>query len=203
MIHAAVADSYPLFVAGIVGTLTNAGIRATTVDLLDIRSLAARPHVFVIGHVQGKVEEMAILVGKASRIAPVLLVMECGGNGMARHPQWSVRGVLDRSAGPTALVAAVRTIAAGRRFSDAVPGPGAGELSRSDHQLGRLSPREQQVLGLIADGLTHGQIAYRLDISQHTVDTHIKRIKAKLGVGTKAGLTRAAIAGNGHNGPSR
>ena len=59
-----------------------------------------------------------------------------------------------------------------------------------------LSEREEQVLRQIAHGLTHGQIATRLGISPHTVDTYVKRIRAKLGVGNKAELTRVALLGH-------
>lgn len=61
----------------------------------------------------------------------------------------------------------------------------------------RLSEREQQVLRLIATGRTHGQISRMLGISPHTVDTHVKRMKAKLAVGTKAELTSAALLSAG------
>ncbi|MGW4796336.1 response regulator transcription factor [Nonomuraea sp. NPDC004297] len=57
----------------------------------------------------------------------------------------------------------------------------------------KLSNREAQILHLISQGLTHGQIARRLTISQHTVDTYVKRIRAKLGIGNKAELARAAV----------
>ncbi len=46
----------------------------------------------------------------------------------------------------------------------------------------RLSDREQEVLRLVADGLTKRQIAIRLELSQHTVDNYIRRIYAKLDV---------------------
>lgn len=59
-----------------------------------------------------------------------------------------------------------------------------------------LSGREMQVLQYIASGYTHSQAARRLGISQHTVDTYVKRIRAKLSVGNKAELTRAAITGS-------
>ena len=45
-----------------------------------------------------------------------------------------------------------------------------------------LSEREQEVLRLVADGLTKRQIALRLGLSQHTVDNYIRRIYAKLEV---------------------
>jgi DNA-binding NarL/FixJ family response regulator len=56
-----------------------------------------------------------------------------------------------------------------------------------------LSTRESQVLTHIAHGLTHGQIGTRLGISPHTVDTYVKRIRTKLGIGNKAELTRFAL----------
>lgn len=56
-----------------------------------------------------------------------------------------------------------------------------------------LSPRERAVLNQIAWGLTHDQIARRLGISKHTVDTYVKRVRAKLKLGNKAELTRAAL----------
>ncbi len=59
-----------------------------------------------------------------------------------------------------------------------------------------LSGREEQVLRRIAAGLTHDQVARRLGISRHTVDTYVKRIRAKLGVGNKAELTRVAVLRN-------
>ena len=58
-----------------------------------------------------------------------------------------------------------------------------------------LSEREEQVLRQISQGLTHHQIATRLGISRNTVDTYVKRIRAKLGAGNKAELTRAALLG--------
>jgi len=57
----------------------------------------------------------------------------------------------------------------------------------------QLSPREREVLLLTARGFTYGQIARGLGISPHTVDTYVRRIRTKLGVGNKAELTRAAL----------
>ncbi|KOU53780.1 hypothetical protein ADK54_03590 [Streptomyces sp. WM6378] len=61
-------------------------------------------------------------------------------------------------------------------------------------EAGALSVRERQVLRLLADGLTHDQAARRLGISRHTVDTYVKRIRAKLALGNKAELVKAAMA---------
>lgn len=64
-----------------------------------------------------------------------------------------------------------------------------------------LSSRERAVLTQIAWGLTHDQIARRLGISKHTVDTYVKRVRTKLKVGNKAELTRAAMRIVGFAGP--
>jgi RNA polymerase sigma factor (sigma-70 family) len=65
----------------------------------------------------------------------------------------------------------------------------------TESRMAGLSERERQVLGHIARGLTQGQVARRLGISEHTVDTYVKRIRAKLGAGNKAELTRLALLG--------
>ncbi len=56
-----------------------------------------------------------------------------------------------------------------------------------------LSPRERQVLALIAAGCTHLQTSRRLSISQSSVETYLQRIRFKLGTPTRADLIRAAI----------
>jgi DNA-binding CsgD family transcriptional regulator len=57
-----------------------------------------------------------------------------------------------------------------------------------------LSEREAEVCLLISLGLTHKQIARRLSISPHTVDTYVKRAKSKLDTANKADITRAIMA---------
>jgi DNA-binding CsgD family transcriptional regulator len=65
---------------------------------------------------------------------------------------------------------------------------GASELSPAEERFG-LSPRENSVLLVLAEGRTNREIAERLFISERTVAVHVRRILAKLGV---AGRTEAA-----------
>lgn len=58
----------------------------------------------------------------------------------------------------------------------------------------KLSPREREVLQLIAEGSSTVEIASRLEISQSTAKDHRKHIKEKLDIHNTAGLTRYAIA---------
>jgi DNA-binding CsgD family transcriptional regulator len=55
-----------------------------------------------------------------------------------------------------------------------------------------LSPRERELVGLVAEGLTDAQIALRLSISIRTVRSHLDRIRDKTGARRRADLTRLA-----------
>jgi DNA-binding NarL/FixJ family response regulator len=56
-----------------------------------------------------------------------------------------------------------------------------------------LTPRELEVLQLLAQGLTSAQIAEQLIISLLTVNTHVRSIYSKLGVTSRSAATRYAI----------
>lgn len=97
--------------------------------------------------------------------------------------------VVEKGQSVERIVAAVRSVVAmGEVWIPQQRPPEVGEVAEPT-----LSGREAQVLTHIAHGLTHGQIATRLGISPHTVDTYVKRIRTKLGVGNKAELTRLAL----------
>ena len=56
-----------------------------------------------------------------------------------------------------------------------------------------LSTREAEVITLIAEGYTNAQIADKLYISNHTVNTHRKNVMSKLGVKNTAGIVMYAV----------
>jgi DNA-binding CsgD family transcriptional regulator len=53
-----------------------------------------------------------------------------------------------------------------------------------------LSPRERQILGMVAQGLTNVEVSRRLDVTVHAVKFHLASIYHKLGVGNR---TEAAV----------
>jgi len=108
--------------------------------------------------------------------------------------------VLDRRTTAETLRTAVRGAASGRSSQCTVVTRSPSATEALDSERGILSKREHQVLWQIAEGRTQGQIARALGISQHTVDSYIRRIRAKLDLGNKAELTRAAMLG--HLGPA-
>jgi DNA-binding NarL/FixJ family response regulator len=87
------------------------------------------------------------------------------------------------------LLNAIRAVNEGRTYLPAaVAAALAAQLPRPD-----LSAREVQVLELIVRGLANKQIAYTLNIAEHTVKNHVKNILSKLGVQDRTQAATAAI----------
>ncbi|MEV6512367.1 helix-turn-helix transcriptional regulator [Streptomyces sp. NPDC051642] len=59
--------------------------------------------------------------------------------------------------------------------------------------LNLLSDRELEVLGHLAEGHTYTSIARRMNLSPHTVDTYLRRIRGKAGVSNRAHLMLLAL----------
>ena len=56
-----------------------------------------------------------------------------------------------------------------------------------------LTPRELEVLDLVAEGLSNKAIAARLDISEHTVKFHVSSLFGKLGAGNRTDAVRRGV----------
>lgn len=94
------------------------------------------------------------------------------------------RGLLFREADTSTLVSTLVAVARGLIVHDPVLGRTSTDrqhIERSPIDSVGLTPRERQVLDLIAEGLPNKVIASRLDISEHTVKFHINAILNKLG----------------------
>ena len=68
--------------------------------------------------------------------------------------------------------------------SQPIPGPNARRAKVVERPL--LSPRESEILALVAHGLSNKQIAAQLTLSEHTVHRHVANILVKLGVSSRA-----------------
>jgi DNA-binding NarL/FixJ family response regulator len=99
-------------------------------------------------------------------------------------------GFLLKRTRPEELIAAIHTIAAGdsllspsvtRRVIDRMAGDPPVTVS-SSKRLDALTPREREVLELVARGLSNGEIATSLFVEESTVKSHVKRILMKLGL---------------------
>jgi two-component system nitrate/nitrite response regulator NarL len=96
------------------------------------------------------------------------------------------RGVLARTASPRRLHAALRAVGEGLIVLDETP-RATPIASRHDHDdlTEPLTAREQQVIELLASGLTNKEIAQRLGITEHTIKFHVNAILGKLGAETR------------------
>ncbi|GAB2943589.1 response regulator transcription factor [Micromonospora polyrhachis] len=105
------------------------------------------------------------------------------------------RGCISRFAEQRDVREAMRVIAHGGFYiCPRMVGQFQVELAgHTEEEQSGLAPREIETLRWIASGLTHAQIATRMGLSQATVNTYAKRIRAKLNVSNKADLTRMAI----------
>jgi DNA-binding NarL/FixJ family response regulator len=97
-------------------------------------------------------------------------------------------GFLLKRTRPEELIAAIHTIAAGDSLlSPSVTSRVVARMaahpppdSSAEERLGQLTPREREVLALVARGLANAEIAAELVIEESTVKTHVRRILLKL-----------------------
>jgi DNA-binding NarL/FixJ family response regulator len=96
-----------------------------------------------------------------------------------------VRGVLPRDATPSQIVSAIEAAAAGLVVFPAEDLENILASPRQPRSTESLSPREIEVLGMLAEGASNKVIAYRLGISEHTVKFHVTSIMTKLNAGSR------------------
>ena len=101
-------------------------------------------------------------------------------------------GYLLKDAPPEDLAAAVRNAAAGQTVL--APAVAHRLMNRMRTPAAALSPREIEVLGLVADGLSNLEISKRLFLSQATVKSHLVHIYTKLGVDSRTAAVAAGKA---------
>lgn len=101
------------------------------------------------------------------------------------------RGYLFKDAAHLELIEAVRHAAEGREYLPAAVATGLKDQGKADHAV--LTPRETEVLRLMALGHTNREIAGQLSLSVRTVETHRSHIQQKLGLSSRPDLTRYAL----------
>jgi DNA-binding NarL/FixJ family response regulator len=174
----------PLVRSGLVGLLSQYPV----LDVLgasllgDAPGLVAQVHLRDAGP-QGADADLALDPGRPT------LVLVPDREGAARALRAGARGVLHREVEGGHLVAAVRAVAAGLvvHAPELMP---INEPPRARPIDDPLSPREHEVLQLVAEGLPNKLVADRLGISEHTAKFHVNAILDKLGV---TGRTEAVV----------
>ena len=139
-----------------------------------------------------------------ARQTPVLLLLEpATQNRVNRAMQLGIRGILPADVTPAQLVSALGAVAKGLVVLQ--PREPALALASSQARNGEpaelfepLTPREKEVLQMLASGLGNKQIAAHLKISEHTAKFHVASILGKLGASSRTeavslGLRRGLI----------
>lgn len=116
------------------------------------------------------------LVAEIRRVSPETRVLMLS---MYSEPEYAAEaiargacGLVAKSASAEALVDAIRRVAAGETLPS----------------LDRLSPREREILALVAAGRLNDEVARELGIQRKTVDGHCERLMQKLDIHTRAAL---------------
>ncbi|MCY1352352.1 Oxygen regulatory protein NreC [compost metagenome] len=99
-------------------------------------------------------------------------------------------GYVLKNAPSTELIAAIEAIVAGGSFYSPEI---ARKLATNTRDENELTPRELQVLSMIAKGLNNKEVARELDISVRTVETYRLSIRRKLNIDTPAALVKYAL----------
>jgi DNA-binding NarL/FixJ family response regulator len=103
-------------------------------------------------------------------------------------------GYILKNSSKEELIKAIHAVHEGNIFFSGEVGMALQEYQKSSKiDLPVLTPREKEVLQLIAEGYTNPQIAEKIFLSPFTVDSHRKNLLAKLGVKNTASLIRLAV----------
>jgi DNA-binding NarL/FixJ family response regulator len=203
VIRVLVVDDHPLFRAGLAGLLAT----VDDVEVVDAvgdgesgvrRATELAPDVVMMDlNMPGLpgLEAIRRLARLDPAPAVLVLTMVDDDDTVAAALEVGAKGYLLKGAVQEDVLAALRTVAAG----GAVFGAGAAQrvLSGGARYNAALTPREAEVLALIADGRSNAEIARELGLSVKTVQNHVSNVLAKLQVRDR---TQAALRVRGLGG---
>jgi two-component system, NarL family, invasion response regulator UvrY len=115
---------------------------------------------------------------------------------VARVLKVGAKGYVSKNAPPEQILEAVRRVAAGRPYieHEMAQELALGRLNASPQPLDTLSPRDVEILRLLAEGKSLHEIAGAIGVSYKTVANHCSQLKARLATPRTADLIRLAIA---------
>jgi len=202
VIELALVDEQTLFrdaVRALVEQEGDLGVVASAATLAEIEAVDAAPRVVVtdlvlpdassdhvVPRLRTRFPDAAIIV--LSAVAELPIVQRTIASGAS--------GYVSRTASSDELLAGIRAVACGRAYLQ--PAIGVAFASRSPADAppidgGGLTPRETEVLRLLALGHTNAEVAQLVGASLRTIETHRAHIHQKLGRHTRAELVRYSL----------
>ena len=167
--------------ASLLGTAKNVEVAGEAVNGEDAvrKALKLRPDIIIMDLVMPKKDGVAAteeILAAAPETKVLILTTFGTSDDIARALRVGAMGAIMKSATNRELLAAVQSVAQGRRFVSAeVEG-----ILANDPPIPELSQRQREILESIARGLTNKEIAAALDISLESVKSHVKVILEKL-----------------------
>jgi len=128
--------------------------------------------------------------GVARETPAILLLPDASSGAVSQALRLGVRGILAPSPEPQQLAAALEAVVRELVVLDSEAAspirPAASRTVPADELTEPLTPREREVLRLLASGLGNREIAAKLKISEHTAKFHVASILGKLGAASRA-----------------
>ncbi|MEM9434112.1 MAG: response regulator transcription factor [Pseudomonadota bacterium] len=199
MIRVLIVDDHPMVADGIeailetyedievVGTLANGQEAVTHYDSLN-------PHVILMDlnmPQMGGLSATEILLERHPESKILILSMHDAPEYVSTAMSHGAKGYVLKDVPTDEIYKAITTVIEGQTYLCT----GATASLSPEISGGReaLTAREQTILLQLAQGKSNKEVASTLNISVHTVETHRKNIKRKLGINSTAGLTRYAL----------
>ena len=202
-VRVVVGDDHPMFREGVVRALQSSGdidVVAEAEDGLAALELIRThtPQVALLDYRMPGMDgaEVAAVVRRDELATRVLLVSAHDESAIVfKALQDGAAGFLSKESSRSELVAAVLSCAKGRDVVSPHLAAGlAGEIRKSgEPDAPVLSPREREVLKMIASGLSIPAMAKELFLAPSTVKTHVQRLYEKLGVNDRAAAVAEAM----------
>ena len=194
-----IVDDHPLFREGVsrslseVGDFVVVGEGASSDDAIRIAA-ADRPCVLLldVSMPGGGIEAISSVLSRSPGTRVLMLTASEEIETLSAALQRGAAGYVLKGIGSRGLAEAIRAVVRGSKFVS--PAMSAKVMERSlgaqSSPKASLTPREFEVMGLVAEGLSNKHIGLRLDLQEKTVKHHMTQILLKLGVTNR---TEAAI----------
>ena len=200
MIRVVIADDHQIVHKGIQALLQGVDdiqVIGTAVDGDEAIELVKRlsPDVLLMDLAMPRLNGMQALEQMRARkiSVPVVVFSVRGDESRVRHAlRLGARGYVLKRSVPDEIVAAIRAVSQGGAYLSPTISESVVSSLDTASPFEQLTPREREVLSLVAEGLTSAQIAGKLCISLKTAVKHRANLMSKLDVHDVAGLIREA-----------
>lgn len=180
--------------AAALGSGSSFAVTHCCVDPGDIMSTQVErlPDIFLVDEVSAaRIVDAPTLTAAGKGMAIVVLAEKVHSDLVELALALPADGVLMKSLSTTDAIAALEHVIAGQGMFPVGWSTAVAAKARF-HACAELTPRERDVLDLVAAGFSNSEIAGRMFVSPHTVKFHLRRVYAKLGVRNRVEAARLA-----------